>query len=91
MHRRSIADIYHRPSQRTISKVHRTFHYISDALANIRQTIASQFFSSELLVFNTIYAQNRKASGSITCIIIHFTIAVAKIPNGTEALYLIEC
>ena len=33
-----------------------------------------------------IYAQNRKASGSIACIIIHFTIADAKIPNGTEAL-----
>ena len=32
-----------------------------------------------------IYAQNRKASGSIACIIIHFTIADAKIPNGTEA------
>ena len=29
-----------------------------------------------------IYAQNRKASGSIACIIIHFTIADAKIPNG---------
>ena len=40
-------------------------------------------FSLELLVF---YAQNRKASGSIACIIIHFTIADAKIPNGTEAL-----
>ena len=35
-----------------------------------------------------IYAQNRKASGSIACIIIHFTIADAKIPNGTEALGL---
>ena len=33
-----------------------------------------------------IYAQNRKASGSIARIIIHFTIADAKIPNGTEAL-----
>ena len=36
-----------------------------------------------------IYAQNRKASGSIACIIIHFTTADAKIPNGTEALYLL--
>ena len=35
-----------------------------------------------------IYAQNRKASGSMACIIIHFTIADAKIPNGTEALGL---
>ena len=34
----------------------------------------------------SIYAQNRKASGSIGCMIIHFTIADAKIPNGTEAL-----
>ena len=33
-----------------------------------------------------IYAQNRKALGSIAYIIIHFTIADAKIPNGTEAL-----
>ena len=37
-----------------------------------------------------IYAQNRKASGSIACIIIHFTIADAKIPNGTEALLAIK-
>ena len=35
-----------------------------------------------------ICAQNRKASGSIACIIIHFTIAGAKIPNVTEALDL---
>ena len=41
-------------------------------------------FSLELLVF---YAQTRKASGSILCIIIHFTIADAKIPNGTQALW----
>ena len=33
-----------------------------------------------------IYAQNHKASGNIECIIIHFTIADAKIPNGIEAL-----
>ena len=32
-----------------------------------------------------IYAQNHKASWSIACIIIHFTIADAKIPDGTEA------
>ena len=37
-----------------------------------------------------IYAQNRKASGSIACIIIHFTIADAKIPNGTEALVNVQ-
>ena len=37
-----------------------------------------------------IYAQNRKASGSIACIIIHFTIADAKIPNGTGALHWIH-
>ena len=37
-----------------------------------------------------IYAQNRKASGSIACIIILFTIANAKIPNGTQALATFE-
>ena len=37
-----------------------------------------------------IYALNRKASGRIACINIHFTIANARIPNGTEALRTAE-
>ena len=89
-YRRSFTDVSPTISannQQLSPNVRRTLDYVGDALANIRQTIASQFFSSELLVF---YAQNRKASGSIVCIIIHFTIADAKIPNGTEALCTVE-
>ena len=79
--------VYHQGSYRfgspvLSSNVRRTLDYIGDALANIRQTITSQFF---FIGTAGIYAHNRKASGSIACIIIHFTIADAKIPNRTEA------
>ena len=86
-YRRSFTDVsltISANNQQLSPNVRRTLDYVGDALVNIRQTIASQFFSSELLVF---YAQNRKASGSIGCIIIHFTITDAKIPNGIKALH----
>ena len=47
MHRRSIADVSPTISannQQLSPNVRRTLDYIGDALANIRQTIASQFF-----------------------------------------------
>ena len=99
MHRQSFADV-HQCIAEVSTKLRRciTDHLseqsaiVSECSANIRlcrrcfgehsPNHRKSIFSSGLLVF---YAQNRKASGSIACIIIHFTIADAKIPNGTKA------
>ena len=93
MHRQSFADvheciaevspIYHRPSQRKSA-------IVTECSANIRLYRRRCFgehspnHRKSIFFIGTagIYAQNRKASGSIACIIIHFTIADAKIPNG---------
>ena len=102
MHRQSFADV-HQCISEVSQKLRRciTDHLseqstiVTECAANIRlrrrcfgehsPNHYKSIFSSELLVF---YTQNRKASWSIACIIIHFTIADAKIPNGTEALLL---
>ena len=99
MHRQSFADV-HQCITEVSPKLHRciTDHLseqsaiVTECSVNIRLCRRcfgehspnhwKSIFSSELLVF---YAQNRKASGTIACIIIHFIIADAKIPNGTEA------
>ena len=99
MHRQSFADV-HQCIAEVSPKLRRCItNHLSEQLAIVTECSANirlcrtcfgehspnhhkSIFSSELLVF---YAQNRKASGSIACIIIHFTIADAKIPNGTEA------
>ena len=102
MHRQSFADV-HQCIAKVSQKLRRciTDHLseqsaiVTECSANIRlcrrcfgehsPNHHKSIVSLELLVF---YAQNRKASGSIACIIIYFTIADAKIPNGTEALYV---
>ena len=82
-----VSRIYHRPSQRTISNCRRT---CSANIRLYRRCIGEHSPNHRKSIFFIgtagIYAQNRKASGSIACIIIHFTIADAKIPNGAEAL-----
>ena len=60
-YRRCITD--HLTNNQQLSpNVRRTLDYIGDALANILQTIVSQFFSSELLVFMLKIARHREAS-----------------------------